>query len=105
LRRRSPESARPRYSQSQRSALLQGTLGDDFRDIRELVFGPDEKRQIADFRRTGIVEALAGGVDPKTLSSKMANNSPVQLVRVCKADAAWKRGRAMLRDQENDEPA
>jgi hypothetical protein len=44
------------------------TLRDDFREIRELVFGPIEKRQMADFRRSGSVEALAGEVDPGKLS-------------------------------------
>jgi hypothetical protein len=89
------------------------TLGDDFRDIRELVFGPHERRQLADFRRTGTVEALAGGVDPETLSNKMANTlsqsnflhntyAPVQLVRVREADAARKRGRVKLREQKPD---
>jgi len=49
------------------------TLGDDFRDVRTLVFGPNETRRLADFRRAGIVEALAGGIDAETLSNKMAN--------------------------------
>jgi hypothetical protein len=44
------------------------TLGDDFRDIRALVFGPSEARKLADFRRSGSVEALAGKVEPGTLS-------------------------------------
>jgi hypothetical protein len=90
------------------------TLGDDFRYIRELVFGPNEKRQLADFRRTGTVEALAGGIDAETLSNKMANTlsqsnflhntyAPVQLLRVREADAARKRGRAKLREQKQDE--
>jgi hypothetical protein len=85
------------------------TLGDDFRDIRARVFGAGERRQMADFRRTGTVGALAGGVDPETLSSKMANSllqsnflhktyAPVQLVRVRDTDAARKRGRSRLRD-------
>jgi hypothetical protein len=89
------------------------TLGDDFRDIRARVFGAGERRQMADFRRTGTVEALAGGVDPETLSSKMANSLsqsnflhktyvPVQLVRVRDADAARKRGRSRLRDHGAD---
>jgi hypothetical protein len=56
-----------------RAAYSKDTLGDNFRDIRELVFGPAEKRQMADFRRTSTVEALAGGFDPETLSNKMAN--------------------------------
>jgi hypothetical protein len=89
------------------------TLGDDFRDIRELVFGPHEKRQMADFRRTGSVEALAGGADPEGLSSKMANSlsqsnrlhktyAPVQLAKVREVDVARKRGRTKLREQRSD---
>jgi hypothetical protein len=89
------------------------TMGDDFRDIRELVFGPQEKRQMADFRRTGSVEALAGGADPDMLSSKMANSlsqsnrlhktyAPVQLSKVRATDEARKRGRAKLREQKRD---
>jgi len=90
------------------------TLGDDFRDIRALEFGHVENRLLADFRRTGTVEALAGGVDPETLSNKMANTlsqsnflhntyAPVQLVRVREADAARKLGRAKLRERNQDE--
>jgi hypothetical protein len=86
------------------------TLGDDFRDIRSLVFGPGERRQMADFRRTGSVEALAGGADPEGLSSKMANSlsqsnrlhktyAPVQLAKVREVDVARKRGRTKLREQ------
>ena len=44
------------------------TLGDDFRDIRALVFGPGEYRQLADFRRAATVQALAGGVPRRTKS-------------------------------------
>jgi len=86
------------------------TLGEDFRDVRMLVFGPAENRQLADFRRTGTVEALAGGVDPETLSNKMTNTltqsnllhktyAPVQLARVRQADAARQCGRTKLREQ------
>ncbi|MBO0743249.1 MAG: hypothetical protein J2P51_17735, partial [Hyphomicrobiaceae bacterium] len=89
------------------------TLGDDFRDVRTLVFGPNETRRLADFRRAGTVEALAGGIDAETLSNKMPNTlsqssflhdtyAPVQLVRVRDADAARKRGRAKLREQKSD---
>jgi len=38
-----------------------GLLGYDFRAVRAMVFGPDEKRTLADFRRSGAVEALRGG--------------------------------------------
>jgi hypothetical protein len=39
-----------------------------------MVFGPNETRQLQDFRRSGTVEALAGKVAPTDLSSKMANS-------------------------------
>jgi hypothetical protein len=89
------------------------TLGDDFRDIRELVFGSGERRQMADFRRTGSVEALTGGADPEALSSKMANSlsqsnhlhktyGPVQLAKVREVDVVGSRGRAKLREQKPD---
>ena len=45
------------------------TLGDDFRDVRALVFGAKENRTLADFRRSGSVEALAGNVPPEKLSA------------------------------------
>lgn len=89
-------------------------LGQDFRTIREAVFGPQEARQLADFRRSGSVEALAGNVDPGTLSSKMANTlsqsnrlhhtyGPVVLASVRDADAARQRGRTKLREQNHTE--
>ena len=49
------------------------TLGDDFREIREMVLGPEDDRQLADLRRSGTVEAFAGKADPASVSSKMAN--------------------------------
>ena len=35
----------------------------DFREVRAAVFGTDEHRQLADMRRSGAVEADAGGYD------------------------------------------
>jgi hypothetical protein len=89
------------------------TLGDDFRDVRTAVFGTGETRQLADFRRSGSTEALAGGVDPAKLSTKMANSlstsnrlhktySPIMLASVRETDAARAQGRARLREQEGD---
>jgi hypothetical protein len=86
------------------------TLGDDFRAVRTMVFSMAETRQLADFRRSGSVEALAGDVQPEKLSSKMANSlsesnrlhktyAPVQLAAVRDADAARMRGRTSLRGQ------
>jgi integrase len=48
------------------------TLGDDFRDVR-LVFGNRESRTLADFRRSGAVEAIAGGAMPAELAHAMGN--------------------------------
>ena len=50
------------------------TLGDDFRSVRTKVFGEAEQRQLADFRCSGSVEALAGDAEPSKLSSKMASS-------------------------------
>jgi hypothetical protein len=80
------------------------TLGDDFKALRELVFGTRETRQMADFRRSGTVEALAGDAPPEKLSSKRANSlsqsnrlhktyGPAQLASVRDTDAARRRGR------------
>lgn len=44
------------------------TLGDDFRTVRTAVFGESETRQLADFRRSGSIEAMAGDVSPQKLS-------------------------------------
>ena len=40
------------------------TLGDDFRDIRHAHFGGHQSRTLADFRRSGAVEAIAGDAPP-----------------------------------------
>jgi hypothetical protein len=74
---------------------LKDTLGDDFRDLRANLLGPDERRQLK-------------------LASKMANTlsasyrlhktyAPVQLASVRDVDAARKDGRRTLREQNPDE--
>jgi hypothetical protein len=79
-----------------------------------MVFGETEGRQLADFRRSGSVEALAGRADPAQLSAKMANSIassnrlhrtyvPTMLASVRGADAARKAGRTKLREQKPDE--
>jgi len=50
------------------------TLGDDFRDIRAIVFGPGETQTLDDFRRSGAVEALRGGASAKIIGNKLAND-------------------------------
>lgn len=49
----------------------------DFAEIRAVVFGPDEMRQLADMRRSGHVEGDAAGAAPQDASSKMANTISV----------------------------
>ena len=74
------------------------------------MFGELEWRHLADFRRSGTVEALSGNASAETVSAKMANSlaqsnflhqtyAPAQLATVRDADAARRRGRAKLRVQ------
>ena len=49
------------------------TLGDDFRDIRTLVFELGETRTIADLRRSGAIEARRGGASKELIGKKLAN--------------------------------
>lgn len=49
------------------------TLGDDFRDVRAMAFGPDEQRTIADMRRSGAVEARRGGASDQAIGNKLGN--------------------------------
>ncbi|QPC93830.1 hypothetical protein [Mesorhizobium sp. INR15] len=53
------------------------TMPDDFRAVSESLF-PGDKRTLADMRRSGAIEALAGGAEPGTVSAKMAYDRHVQ---------------------------
>jgi hypothetical protein len=53
-------------------AYFKDTLGDDFRDLRQIVF-PGDTRRLMDMRRTGNVEAVAGGAQPAHLAAKLSN--------------------------------
>jgi hypothetical protein len=81
----------------------------DFREIREEVFGAEEHRQLADMRRSGAVEADAGGTTDSDLANKMANTinasarlrktyTPVNVVSVRRVDEARQRGRKAIKD-------
>jgi hypothetical protein len=50
------------------------TFGDDFRDVRLALYGPVETRTMADFRRSGAVEAIAGSAQAEHLSQAMGNS-------------------------------
>lgn len=84
------------------------TLGDDFRAVRIAEFGERDKRTLADFRRSGAVEAIAGGAMPAALALAMGNTIatsntlfatyvPVNLATIRDVTAARRRGRTKLR--------
>lgn len=84
------------------------TMPDDFRAVSETIF-PADKRTLADMRRSGAMEARAGGAAPAMLAAKMANTidtanalhaayQPVDLASVRQADAARRIGRRIIRD-------
>ena len=94
------------------------TLGDDFRDVRQVVF-PGDTRRLMDMRRTGNVEAVAGGAQPTHLAAKLSNTlsqsnsiydtyTPVQLTAVRNVDQAREIGRreplaeAVIREQKEN---
>ena len=51
----------------------QDTLADDFGTLREAIF-PGDKRRLMDMRRSGTLEAIAGGAEGFALAAKMANS-------------------------------
>lgn len=89
------------------------TLIGDFADLRRAVFGQDEKRRLMDMRRTGAVEANAGGASVEAIAAKMANSidqnrklqktyMPVNIAAVRAADEARKVGRRRLASEQNE---
>lgn len=85
------------------------TLPDDFGVVRELTF-PGDKRTLADMRRSGAIEANAGGASPSNTAAKMANSissanaihktyQPVDLESVRQADEARIIGRRRIRER------
>ena len=106
-----PDPSAPVFRNRSGAKYTKDTLGDDFRAIRLNVFGASESRTLADFRRSGAVEAMAGGVHAEHLSAKMANTlsvsnalhktyTPVDIVSVRSADSARRQGRARLRENK-----
>jgi hypothetical protein len=87
----------------------QNKLGQDFLKVRAVVF-PGDERQLADLRRSGTIEAFAGGAQPEQVSTKMANTlsaanalfktyNPARVAVVRQVDVHRRRGRAKLRDK------
>lgn len=86
-------------------------LAEDFRAVRAAEFGPLENRKLSDMRRSGTVEATAGGAGAQAVSTKMANTlaastrlqktyNPVNLVTVREVDANRREGRTKLRQNK-----
>lgn len=84
------------------------TLGDDFRAVRAHEFGEAERRTLADYRRSGAVEAIVGDATPAALAHAMGNTLsasnalfatyvPVNLATVRSVMEARRRGRTKLR--------
>lgn len=89
------------------AAYRKNSLSEDFRDVRTVEF-PGDKRMMLDFRRSGSVEAVAGGIEGTALSAKLANSLseskkleqtyvPVQVEIVRSADDARRLGRQRMR--------
>jgi hypothetical protein len=89
------------------------SLNQDFRKVRELAFGKDEKRQLQDMRRSGAVEGDAGGGSIEDQANKMANTvdsnkrlrstyNPVNVPSVRRYDEHRLQG-AKLLEQKADE--
>jgi hypothetical protein len=85
------------------------TLGHDFAAVRGAIF-PGDKRRLMDMRRSGAVEAIAGGAGPLSLAAKLANSigrsntlhktyAPVDIEAVRSADDARLKGRRRIRGE------
>jgi hypothetical protein len=99
-----PGPTSPMFRNRSGAPYSKDTLGDDFRRVRAAVFGQGERRTLADFRRSGAVEALRGGAQAEGVGTKLANDfarsaflqktyAPVDLQTVRKVDEARKKGR------------
>jgi hypothetical protein len=88
------------------------TLADDFRAVRQTVF-PGDKRRLMDMRRSGTLEAIAGGAKGFGLAAKVANSidrsnslhrtyAPVDEVAVQNVDEARLRGQAKASCREQN---
>lgn len=102
------KGGRPRIS----VPYQKNSLVDDFAEVRRLAFGPKERRRLMDMRRTGAVEANAGGASVEAIAAKMGNSidqnktlqktyMPVNLAAVRSADESRKIGRRRLGSEQN----
>lgn len=105
-----PKGGRPRPG----SPYRKDSLVNDFAEVRNLTFGAGEKRMLMDMRRSGAVEAMAGGASAEAMSAKLANSMdrnkalwrtylPVDPATVRHVDEARLRGRQkLLGEQKGD---
>ena len=56
-----------------RAAFRKNSFAEDFREVRKAAFGPDETRQMQDFRRSGVIEAINGGATPAQVARGAGN--------------------------------
>lgn len=103
-----PKGGRPRAG----VPYTKNSLNDDFADVRRIVFGAEEKRWLMDMRRSGAVEANAGGGSVEAIAAKMGNSidenkalqktyMPVSLAAVRVADEARRTGRKLIAEERN----
>jgi hypothetical protein len=89
------------------SPYREATLAHDFAAVRALVF-PGDERKLMDMRRSGTIEAVAGGANPVGIAAKMANSigqsnalhktyAPVDIEAVRNTDEARLQGRRKMR--------
>lgn len=104
-----PKGGRPQAP----AVYTKNKLAEDFREIRAAVLGKDESRKLMDMRRTGSVEANAGGASVEAISAKLGNSidrnktlqkvyMPVDVASVRAADESRKIGRQKLASEQNE---
>ena len=87
-------------------------LVSDFAELRQELFGSGETRRLMDMRRTGSVEASAGGASVEAMAAKMGNSidenrklqkdyMPVNAAAIRTVDEARKKGRKILAEEHN----
>lgn len=100
-----PKGGRP----WQPKAYGKNTLGKEFRIVRARLFGETETRQLADFRRSGAIEAIAGGTNAESLAHAMGNTLdasntlfetyvPIDETVIRNVAEARRKGRRKMRD-------
>lgn len=104
-----PKGGRPHAP----AAYTKNSLAEDFRTIRSEVLGKAETRRLMDMRRTGSVEANAGGASVEAISAKLGNSidrnkklqktyMPVNMAAVRAADESRRVGRQKLASEQNE---